>query len=61
MEKIGSNIKIDLINAHGIHEALTNDFENEYLGKKQVFHYCTKEEINDDILREYRDVLDMSV
>lgn len=45
----GKSFKIVSINGKIVKE--TNDFENEYLGKKQVFHYCTKEEINDDILR----------
>ena len=41
MEKIGSNIKIDLINAHGIHEALTNDFKNEMALKLAIYN-CPK-------------------
>ena len=45
----GKSFKIVSINGKIVND--TNDFENEYLGKKQVFHYCTKEEINDDILR----------
>ena len=42
MEKIGSNIKIDLINAHGIHEALTNDFTNE-MNLKMAIYNCPKD------------------
>ena len=44
----GKSFKIISINGKIIN---SNDTKNEILGKKQVFHFCTKEEINKDILK----------
>jgi hypothetical protein len=44
----GKSFKIISINGKIIN---SNDKKNEILGKKQVFHFCTKEEINKDILK----------
>lgn len=45
----GKSFKIISINGKIIYD--TQNLDNENLGKKQVFHFCTKEEINKDILR----------
>lgn len=41
MEKIGSNVKFSLINAHGIPMALTNEFTNEMRFKMAIYN-CPK-------------------
>ena len=45
----GKSFKIISINGKIINN--TKDSKNEILGKQQVFHFCTKEEINEDILK----------
>ena len=45
----GKSFKIISINGKIIN--IAKDTKNEILGKKQVFHFCTKEEINEDILK----------
>ena len=45
----GKSFKIVSINGKVV--SSTNCLENELCGKKQVFHFCTKEEINEEILK----------
>ena len=45
----GKALKIVSINGKVVSEI--NEFDDELCGKKQVFHFCTKEEINEDILK----------
>lgn len=52
----GKSFKIISINGKIIN---SNDTKNEILGKKQVFHFCTKEEINKDILKVLKENKDL--
>lgn len=53
MEKIGTKIKISLVNEHGIQEAISNDFGNEtYL--KMALYNCPKNATNvKNVLNNY--------
>lgn len=50
VEVIISGKSFKIISINGLIVNDTNTFDDEYCGKKQVFHFCTKEEINEDIL-----------
>lgn len=45
----GKSFKIISINGLVVND--TSELDNEYSGKKQVFHFCTKEEIKKEILK----------
>lgn len=45
----GKSFKIISINGLVVND--TSELDNEYSGKKQVFHFCTKEEIKEEILK----------
>ena len=50
MGKVGSKIKINLINEHGIHEALSNEFKNEIEFKVAIYNCTNNTENTDEIL-----------
>lgn len=53
----GKSFKIISINGKVVNN--TNKLDNELCGKKQVFHFCTKEEINSEILKLLSEIKDL--
>ncbi len=51
VEVIFSKKSFKIVSINGKVVNSKDNTDNEYCGKKQVFHFCTKEEINNDILR----------
>lgn len=53
MERIGSNIRIDLINEQGIPECITNDFKNEVAFKIAIYNCSKNAKELENVLRKF--------